>query len=317
MTDETYVEEGRLFYRASGNRVWPRRNREFPDPGEQHEKPSIENKRVQALLEQLDQLEKKTRPSWGEETEAGKDRAAFSALHIARELVGYVAGWAIDHQIGLATKKMGFVPRRTSQAEAHPDHLEGKRKADSHDNERIGGNTIKLEPIAERIALINLLRANPGGFPEEVRGPAIEALEALSFEEVLPMLAPAKGNRKVKLTELRVQLQIIGFVEFQKAAYGHGAKQAAYKTASKVLEIVEASTIRSWEFSLREDLGQLTVTQTLSLYAGWGRLYKANKERWAAGDMEAKESADMFERLGGLPNLIKTAKKYRRLKSPQ
>jgi hypothetical protein len=317
MTDETYVENGRLFYRASGNRVWPRRNRQFPSakPGdEQHKKPLIEDSLVKILLEQLDGLEKKTRPSCGEETAAGKDYAAFHALHVAGDLIRYIAGWAIDHQIGLATKGMGFVALGTSQTTEHPDYLEEKRKADSHEHERVGGSVKALDPAASRAALINLLLANPGGFPDVARHPAIEALEALAFEEVLPMLAPAKGNRKVKLVESRLQLQVIGFLEFQKAAFGHGAKYEAIETASRVLEIVGTDAIRGWEYRLRKELGQLTVTRTLSRYSNMGRSYKVNKERWAAGDKEAKESADMFEEKGGLPALQMVAEKYRHLK---
>jgi hypothetical protein len=317
MTDEKYIENGREYYRASGNRVWPRRNREHPTakPGDQqHTKPLIENELVRALIERLDSLEKRTRPSGGEETEHGKDLAAFQALHFAGDLVRHVAGWAIDHQIGLATARLGFVPLGTPQVKAHDDYIEARAMVDGHEHERIGGNSIDLDPLTARDALINLLLANSGGFSQSVQRPAIEALEALEFGEVTPMVARAKSNQKVKLIEARLQLEIIGFVEFQSAAFGHGARLAAQKKASSVLEIVGVDAIRGWGKRLRGELGELTVVRALSRYANWGRSYKAGKEQWAAGKDRDPEAYMVFEELGGLPALHEAAKKYRHLK---
>jgi hypothetical protein len=271
--------------------------------------------KVRTLLEQLEQLEKSTRPSGGEQTAAGKDRAAFQALQTAGELVKQVAGWAIDHQIGLATKGLGYVPAGPPGAREHPDYIAARLAANSHDHERVGasvkrvGDSVKtLDPVTERAALLNLLIANPGGFPAVVQRPAREALEALEFEEVLPILAPVKGNRKVKLGELRLQLQVIGFVEFQIAT---GVKKLeAVKTAARTLCVAE-STIKGWEYRLRKELGPLKVARTIARYSGWGRTYTASKERWAAGDIEAKH--ETYEALGGLPALHKVAGKYRTL----
>jgi hypothetical protein len=308
MTDEKYTENGRLFYKATGNRVWPRRNREFPEPGEKHEKPLIENERVRRLFEQLDRLEKKTRPSGGEETAAGKDLAAFRALKIACDLVRHVAGWAIDHQIGLATKEMGFVPRGTPQVEAHLDYTTARDIANGHDNERIGGSVTALEPIAERTALVNLLRANPGGFPQAVQRPAIEALEALSFEEVLPMLAPAQGDRKVKLMELRMQLQVVGFIAFQVASGLDRTKYKAIERASGILKTAGENTIRGWEFRLRKELGPLVVARTQALYESRGHAYKEEAKQLFAGDINASPQ-DYLDNYG-VPALEKLAVKY-------
>jgi hypothetical protein len=265
--------------------------------------------KVRALLEQLEQLEKSTRPSGGEQTAAGKDRAAFQALQTAGELVKQVAGWAIDHQIGLATKGLGYVPAGPPGAREHPDFIAARLAANSHEHERVGASVKTLDPVTERAALLNLLIANPGGFPAVVQRPAREALEALAFEEVLPILAPVKGNRKAKLGELRLQLRVVGFLEFQIAT---GVKKLeAVKTASRALCAGE-STIKGWEYRLRKELGPLTVARTIARYADWGRTYTASKERWAAGDLEAKP--ETYEILGGLPALQRVAAEYRALK---
>jgi hypothetical protein len=60
--DETYFDDGREYYKATGNLVWPKRHRERPPlkPGsEEHKGPLIEESYVQLLLERLDGLEKK------------------------------------------------------------------------------------------------------------------------------------------------------------------------------------------------------------------------------------------------------------------
>jgi hypothetical protein len=264
--------------------------------------------KVRALLKQLEQLEKSTRPSRGEQTAAGKDRAAFQALQTAGALVKHVAGWAIDHQIGLATKGLKHVPLGPPEAREHPDYIAAQLAANSHEHEMVGASGKTLDPVIERAALLNLLIANPGGFPAVVQRPAREALEALEFEEVLPILAPVKGNRKVKLVELRLQLQVVGFLEFQIAT---GVKKLeAVKTASRALCAGE-STITGWEYRLRKELGPATVARTIARYSNWGRTYTASKERRAAGDTGAKP--ETYEQLGGLPALYKVAGKYRAL----
>jgi hypothetical protein len=264
--------------------------------------------KVRALLEQLEQLEKSTRPSGGERAAAGKDRAAFEALQTAGALVKHVAGWAIDHQIGLATKGLGYVPLGPPGAREHPDYIAARLAANSHDHERVGASVKTLDPVTERAALLNLLIANPGGFPAVVQRPAREALEALALEEVLPMLAPVKGNRKVKRGEAKLQLQAIGFIEFQIAA--GGKKKDALETAANFLCMAE-STVSGWEYRLIKMLGALEVARSNARYADWGRTYKAHKERRAAGDIEAKP--ETYEALGGLPALHKVAGKYRTL----
>jgi hypothetical protein len=87
------------FYKP-GRPVWRKRNAEH--------RPEAHRKYVSSLIKTLEELEEKTRPSGGAETELGKDLAAFQALKFARYLVDAVAGWALDHQIGLALSRLEF-----------------------------------------------------------------------------------------------------------------------------------------------------------------------------------------------------------------
>ena len=61
---------------------------------------------VASLIDKLSELERKTNPEGGARTAKRKDLAAFRALRTAGKLVNALAGWALDHQAGLALKNL-------------------------------------------------------------------------------------------------------------------------------------------------------------------------------------------------------------------
>lgn len=67
-------------------------------------------KSVADLIDQLRELETKTDPKGGAQSAKGKHLAASEALGIASTLVRELAGWALDHQAGLALKGLKDVP---------------------------------------------------------------------------------------------------------------------------------------------------------------------------------------------------------------
>jgi hypothetical protein len=64
---------------------------------------------VRDMLVQLDQLERQTNPRHPD-SENDKDALANKALRIISDLTLYVAGWAMDHKIGLAAEGLGNIP---------------------------------------------------------------------------------------------------------------------------------------------------------------------------------------------------------------
>src|SRR6516164_2513096 len=114
MDNETFFDNGREYYKATNRRVWPHRDREHPSAqagDEEHLGALIDTKYVRLMLERLDELEKKTRPSASSgDVAEGKDLAAREAMTTVAHLVRYAAGWAIDHQVGLAIEGLEFVP---------------------------------------------------------------------------------------------------------------------------------------------------------------------------------------------------------------
>jgi hypothetical protein len=292
--DETYSENGREYYKATGAPVWPGRNREHPSarPGdEEHKGPLFENSYVRHMLVRLDDLEKKTRPSSGEAGAARKDIEAFHALRIARDLVKYVAGWAINHQMGLGSESLKFVPLQPSGTKTHPQYLSERSIVDSHVHEKTGAVvSLKDDGNAEtaRKCLINLLRANPGAIPGWLQYKTIESLEALDYGEVQPMLAPLSTGRKRDLTILRLQLSAIGMVAYRHKL-GRLKKDAVAEVAG-VLN-VGSNTLRSWETRLRSEFGRLEVDRTISFaenHASWINDARKRRLRGAVVDNDTE-----------------------------
>jgi hypothetical protein len=166
--EETYFENGREYYSATDGPVWPQRYRELPSiaPTEaeaaRQKGPLIDTDYVHMLIDRLDELEKQTRSSLGSGSEERKDLAAFQALRAAGDLVQHVAGWAIDHQMGLAAAELKFVPLQPSGTKDHPQYLSERSMVDSHVHEKLGGSMgADNSPLVARKGMINLLREIP------------------------------------------------------------------------------------------------------------------------------------------------------------
>jgi hypothetical protein len=226
--------------------------------------PRAREQLIANLISKLTELERKTDPAGGAATASGKDIAAFQALTFAGNLVRALAGWALDHQVGLARQDLEFVPLQPSQTKEHPEYLRSRAIVDDHAHERAGAlfSTCDLIPSMIRKALINLLRANPGGFDFDLQYTLLHALRALDFDEVHPILRPTRTDRKRNLTELQLQLWALVLVEYRR---GRGKKKehALQEVASAMG--VSKDTIRSWVRRLRSEFGPLEVERNLAI----------------------------------------------------
>lgn len=312
MNDETYFENGREYYKSTNRRVWPHRNREHPSlrPGdEQHLGPLIDTEYVRLLLDRLDHLEKKTRPSasWDDVAE-GKDLAVFEALRFAGDLVRYVAGWAIDHQVGLAREGLKFVPLQPSGTEQHPQYLSERSAVDRHHHEKEGGILPfkdENDALVARRCLVNLLRSNPGAMPTWLAQKAIDGLEALDYGEVQPLFAPVNSGRKRDLTMLKLQLRAIAMV-----AYRRGLGLSKEKALAEVGGALNQSphTLLSWEARLKNEFGPLEVARTVS--------FAQNHASWIAHERKKKlrgeptEENEVHESQYNDAALVELVKKY-------
>jgi DNA-binding transcriptional regulator YiaG len=222
---------------------------------------SDRDKLVAVFIDQLRDLERKTDPKDGAISARGKNFVALNALKIAGDLVNELAGWALDHQAGLALKEPEFVPVSTPNIREHPDYSHVRSPDDDHRHEWHGRNWAgregdRIDPIVGRKWLMNLIRSNPGFFNLELRLMALTALEACDYGEIQPMLMATKKGRKVNLSILHLQLRAIRLVHGREA---RGIKK--FKALEEVARAfcVSVNTVRSWERRLRTEFGPIEI----------------------------------------------------------
>jgi hypothetical protein len=243
--------------------VWPHRQAERR--GEHH------REYIETLLQRLADLETSTRPNGGAETEKDKDIAAFSALECAADLVRAVAGWAIDHQIGLALEGLQFAPLQPSQTKAHPNYLSDKDAADSHRHEREGaavlagiGSARLANVDVRRRALRNLLRANPGAFPDQFCQELYEGLLSLEFGRPTEIVMPASMRSHHGLVQLKCKMMALEYIQYQVRSGRRAKKHVAQQEAADAFAI-SIDAVRKWKTELRKKLGDLEVARRLAI----------------------------------------------------
>jgi hypothetical protein len=294
--EETFFNaRGEEFYKKTNRPVWPHRNLSTISDADGRERPLSENPRALHLLSRLGELEKRTRPDGGDSTSKGKDLAAFNALCAAGELVDYVAGWAIDHEVGLATGGFQFVPRQPSQTKNHPHYLQQKSIVDQHSHEKIGASEHgrgKSDPQFLRSCLINLLKGNSGGWPDWLCRAAIDALEALEFGEVHPIFERNSAGNKRDLTQRKLMVRAIAMVQFRRTAYGASKEEALEEVGNAIA--ASANTVKSWEVRLRAEI-PLEVDRTLAFAKNHASFVAEALKRRQRGQPFDQRSVELHE----------------------
>lgn len=269
-------EDGVEIYADNLDLVWRSRRQELPDVRTGGPRSAFkDDPYVTLLLDRLEKLERETRPSGGEQTAKGKDLAAFQALKFAGQLVEYLAGWAIDHEVGLAIENMQFVHLQPTQTREHPQHLAERQQVDSHEHERAAGalhlnSDQESDPFIARRLLLNMLRPNAGAFPGWLQSGVMEALQALEYGEVKPIFEAVKGGHKRGLTELNLQLRAVAMVAYRREL--GMTREKALQAVSEGLGGVSPNTILSWMGRLRSEFGDLRVKEAIA--------YAENQASW-------------------------------------
>jgi hypothetical protein len=227
---------------------------------------------IRRLLIRLDDLERKTSPDRSE-SETDKDGAAAEALTIAFELVSILAGWAIDHKVGLAAKGLDNIPTLLSTEARTVEYQALRESIDSHMHETYAASQPKLTGRETRGAIASLLRGVRHYPLLNLSEPLAEALEALDFGETLPLVTSEKNGRKRKFTELRMQAYCLACIEYLQAL-----GRPKYKLQEIAAEAfgVSADTVRGWEYRLRSEWGPYRLLNLLSRAKRCGIAGKAN-----------------------------------------
>lgn len=147
------------------------------------------------LVDKLLRLEQETHPRNsmvnGRVTGAimGKDENSRKAFMAVSDLVEMLAGWAINHQIGLVlngTPGGAVAPHDGGYSEA-------QREADNHVHEAAAAGYDFSDTKTNRGILAALLHHGPGPFPVSIVIEATNALIALDMGETQPFVAPTRG----------------------------------------------------------------------------------------------------------------------------
>jgi len=267
-----------------------------------------EKRHIDILIARLLELRESTNPARGDDTAKGKDLAAFQALKTAGELVRALAGWAVDHQVGLAIEGLSFFPP-LGPVRGLPGYDDARAAVDTHAHERTGGHAdaeVLSNPMIVRQIGINMIATNSGWMPPTVAIELETSLKALAMGDVRPALAPALEGRKVTLAEQGYQLQALAFWEFRKKS-GVLSSASALDRVAAVFG-VSSDTLRHWAVSLRADdrVGPLEVGRALGM--------ASNKASWVRAQISVLSKAvsmlENDETYGDAP-LAKAAERYR------
>jgi hypothetical protein len=299
--NKTYRANGREFYSGTTKPVWRQRHRQAFDESGQPAPPLSEDPYVIRQLKHLDNYERETRPG-ADETARGKDRTAFQALQTASRLVNYIAGWAIDHERGLAETGLRFVPEAPTQTHNNHEYIKSRAEVDTHDHEKLGSTGNLLSAVEARQFVRNVLLPMVSNlrFPGEI----IEALEALEFGETLPILQKTKTTTRTGLTVYRAKLSAVAYIEYENAK---GTKKYVSKEVVAEEFRVGRETIKDWPAEVRAVLNKLEVSRTIDMARLYGGNYKEEKKLLAHGD---EVDLQFFENRYGRPALLKAAKRF-------
>lgn len=248
--EEIFVDnEGTEWYRESGAPVWPSRIRMRPRFGYEPDR------KVADILTELRELAAQTDPALGSSSTVEKSLKARLALGLANNLVAIVAGWAIDHEVGLAKDGLRCIGRLP---QAIKDKFPEKLSAlDDHEHERRGGHPdVSLNPAEMRELLRSLLDSNPGAFPECLTAPTIHDLDRIAFGEPSKAFQVEKSGNKKNLysVELEAWSAVMVAYRMEMGATWEDATQAVADAFGK-----SPDTVKGWETNAKKRFGSLEI----------------------------------------------------------
>lgn len=236
----------------------------------------IGQQNAEQLLSRLATLASK----FGEEKpETSRDALAYSALLTAAGVIKYAARWALEHEYGLAERRLGFMPLVTGDVTKLPAYHEKQTQVDDPSNQVRGAALMKeqkdFEPSIARQMLINILRPLRDLFPPGLHAQVLEGLEALEYGDAAPIFSPVREGRKRGYLELKLQLKAVCHVEFR---YRKGERKLVALDHVADAFGVDPETVRKWEPRLRKELGEIVVADALSRARHLGSRFRAARK---------------------------------------
>ena len=242
---------------------------------------------------------------------AGKDENSRLAFMVANDLVELLAGWAINHQIGL-------VLNGTPGGAAAPHdggYSEAQRKADNHVHEATAAGYDFSDTKINRHILTELLDHGPGPFPISIIIEATDAFAALDMGEVQPFVAPARGVGKEfqSYTKWNLRYRAVLHVEYLRGM-NHPRPDALGKVADAYG--VESGTVEWWIRDVRKKLGNLPIKEMKGRVRRVGKTACRLKDQAFLSDQDKR----LFERLSskwGSVALTRNGNEFQQIPQPK
>jgi hypothetical protein len=226
----------------------------------------LDNKRdlLDWASEHLHEIQEGTDPKRGEATETGKDLAAFEALEIVGVIARSLAGWAIDHQLGLAIADKQFVGLTGYQTKEHPDYLSMRSEVDIHEHELKGAAVASsngdLTGSQMRRFLRNLLYPNSLGMLKNQQMQFVKALDAAQFGEPNDFfIYGSRRSRKNFSKAHELMFEALAYVRFHKQLDGTEIRDGWADVS--IAFGVEINTVKGWSSELKAHHGALRVAE--------------------------------------------------------
>jgi hypothetical protein len=307
-----YKDRVSHFINDKGERVPSHRYREIRDGINVEPAQALkDDPEVIRILNALDILERGSRPSLGADANE-KDVAASYAIAFAGDLVDYVAGWAIDHQRGLAQRTLGERELRKEQFKSpikptfEPRYPAPEPPDEDHRDEKEGAFRGPLDPVQTRRFLFEFLS---GLAPRLVPRDVVEAIEALDYGETLPIFQSAYTSKRTGLIEFRAKLRAIMFIEYESKK---GIKKRF--SVDKVVDAfaVTRDAVKDWKADLRVALGKFEVEAAIERAHAGGQNYVRYLKKCEDGEHEVEQRmCESVEQAFGKPTLLREAKRYK------
>ncbi|MFQ5786294.1 MAG: hypothetical protein ACE5H8_15925 [Alphaproteobacteria bacterium] len=218
---------------------------------------SLSQGEIDELVAELRALDREAH-STGRRT--GKDMRAARALALTGALVESLAGWAIDHHVGLAVNNVLYEPMDLAPAFG--------ADADDDRHETAGADYDWSNASINRRALTNLLAANPGAIPYLLALETALGLEALDLDETRPIFERRKrslDHTPYMIAQLRLRA-VEHVIFFERAENDRAAAEEKVAAAFGV----STEALRQWEMRLPYLLGNRPVSESYSRAAEAG-----------------------------------------------
>ena len=202
------------------------------------------------IIGKLRGLYRATQPDGGGRTASGKDINARTALGLAAFLFKDLAGWAVDHHVGLALAGVSPAPKPINEEQPDDWHRQRTAGADSHEHEATAAQYEFADPILNRQIAAQLLTVD-APLPSRLAYELVRALQALEVGERLAILDREGRGSGVSYRQDELRRRAMLHLEY-RAGLRIRADERIEQISSAYK--ISKSTVEQWRKEFKDEL---------------------------------------------------------------